>query len=138
MEALCGDFGFVEGPVWHRDRLYFSDIPRSKRFVWSDGAGLREVSGETNKGNGMDIDAEGGLLVCEHTTSSVTRFPDPSSDEGRRVVASHFDGMELNSPNDVVSTPDGAFYFTDPVYGRTNESVGLLRRSNFRSGGCCG
>jgi len=132
LEALCGDFEFIEGPVWHADCLYFSDIPQSKRYEWSAAAGLREVSGDTNKGNGMDIDADGGLLVCEHTTSAITRFPDPSSDDGRRVVASHHDGMELNSPNDVVCAPDGSFYFTDPVYGRTVESVGLLRDVQLR------
>ncbi len=37
---------------------------------------------------------------------------------GREVLASHYDGSELNSPNDVVCKSDGAIYFTDPTYGR--------------------
>jgi gluconolactonase len=54
------------------------------------------------------------LLVCEHATSSVARFS-----EGRReVLASHFEGKELNSPNDIVAASDGAIWFSDPTYGR--------------------
>ena len=37
---------------------------------------------------------------------------------GREVLATHFEGQELNSPNDVVVKSDGAIYFTDPTYGR--------------------
>ena len=37
---------------------------------------------------------------------------------GREVLATHYDGKELNSPNDVVVKSDGAIYFTDPTYGR--------------------
>jgi sugar lactone lactonase YvrE len=35
--------------------------------------------------------------------------------DGRReTLASHFEGMELNSPNDVCVKSDGSIYFTDP------------------------
>ena len=44
------------------------------------------------------------LLVCEHATSSVARF----MNGGRVVLASHFEGKELNSPNDIVAASDGA------------------------------
>ncbi|MBM4013190.1 MAG: hypothetical protein FJ286_17830, partial [Planctomycetes bacterium] len=36
----------------------------------------------------------------------------------REVVASHYQGRELNSPNDIRVKSDGATYFTDPWYGR--------------------
>jgi gluconolactonase len=36
----------------------------------------------------------------------------------REVLASHFEGRELNSPNDIVAAADGAIWFTDPSYGR--------------------
>src|SRR5439155_22524369 len=36
----------------------------------------------------------------------------------REVIASHYHGKELNSPNDVVVKSDGSIYFTDPTYGR--------------------
>jgi gluconolactonase len=67
------------------------------------------------QGNGMTYDVNLNLLVCEHATSSVTRF-NPSG--GREVLASHFEGRELNSPNDLCVTSDGSIWFTDPTYGR--------------------
>ena len=57
----------------------------------------------------------GDLLVCEHATSSVVR---ERVDGTRETVASHFDGRELNSPNDVVVSSEGSIYFSDPTYGR--------------------
>lgn len=68
-----------------------------------------------NKCNGMTYDAGLNLLVCEHSTSTLVReHPDGT----RRVVASHFAGRELNSPNDVCVRSDGSIYFSDPWYGR--------------------
>ena len=32
-----------------------------------------------------------------------------------RVLADQYEGKKFNSPNDVVSGPDGALYFTDPT-----------------------
>jgi gluconolactonase len=34
------------------------------------------------------------------------------------VLASHYEGRELNSPNDICVRSDGSIYFTDPWYGR--------------------
>ncbi len=31
------------------------------------------------------------------------------------MLADHYQGKRLNSPNDVVIGPDGAIYFTDPT-----------------------
>ena len=77
----------------------------------------------SNKGNGMTYDADLNLLVCEHATSSVARF---RPDGTREVLCSHFEGRELNSPNDIVVGNDGSIYFTDPTYGR-KEHFGVPR-----------
>jgi gluconolactonase len=66
----------------------------------------------------MTIDNDGRLIVCEHVTSSVVRMDPDGRGGGREVLATHYDGRELNSPNDVVVKSDGAIYFTDPTYGR--------------------
>jgi gluconolactonase len=66
----------------------------------------------------MTFDLDGRLVVCEHVTSSVVRMDPSGTGEGREVIASHYEGKELNSPNDVVVKSDGAIYFTDPTYGR--------------------
>ena len=109
-------FEFTEGPIWNPKEqcLLFSDIPASIRRRW-DASGVREVLKPANMGNGMTYDRELDLLVCEHATSTVARF---DRDGRRTVLASHFEGKELNSPNDIVVKSDGAIYFTDPWYGR--------------------
>jgi gluconolactonase len=63
----------------------------------------------------MTLDNDGNLIVCEHVTSSVVReHPDGT----RETLATHFQGKELNSPNDVIVARDGSVIFTDPTYGR--------------------
>jgi gluconolactonase len=118
VRVIGSGFEFTEGPIWHpRDQfLLFSDIPGDTRRRF-DGNVVREQARPTNKGNGMTYDADLNLLVCEHSTSSVTRFV-AGADGAREVLASHFEGKELNSPNDIVVGKDGSIYFTDPTYGR--------------------
>jgi gluconolactonase len=53
--------------------------------------------------------------VCEHSTSSVVR---ERPDGTRETLATHYQGKELNSPNDIVVHSSGAIYFSDPTYGR--------------------
>ena len=109
-------FQFTEGPVWHpREQfLLFSDMPGDVRRRW-DKSGIREVMRPANKCNGLTYDAELNLIVCEHATSSLVR---ERPDGRRETLASHFEGMELNSPNDVCVKSDGTIYFSDPWYGR--------------------
>ena len=39
--------------------------------------------------------------------------------DGRIVpLATHYQGKQLNSPNDIVCRSDGGIYFSDPPYGR--------------------
>ncbi|HEX4213309.1 MAG TPA: SMP-30/gluconolactonase/LRE family protein [Candidatus Dormibacteraeota bacterium] len=117
LETLGSGFIFTEGPIWHPVGRYllFSDMPGDVRRRWSEAEGVSEARRPSNKCNGMTYDAEGNLIVCEHATSLVVR---ERPDGRREVIASHFGGKELNSPNDVVVGADGAIYFTDPYYGR--------------------
>jgi gluconolactonase len=110
-------FTFTEGPIWHpRDHyLLFSDMPADVRRRWDPRNGTREVMRPSNKCNGMTYDADLNLIVCEHATSSLVR---ERPDGRREVLASHYNGVELNSPNDVCVHSDGSIYFSDPWYGR--------------------
>ena len=110
-------FEFTEGPIWHPTEHYllFSDMPGDVRRRWDEAGGVREVMRPANKCNGMTYDADLNLVICEHATSSLVRL---SPDGRREVLASHFEGKELNSPNDVCVRSDGAIYFTDPWFGR--------------------
>ena len=110
-------FIFTEGPLWHPTEHYllFSDMPGDVRRRWDEAGGVREVMRPSNKCNGMTYDAELNLVICEHATSSLVRL---SPDGRREVLASHFEGKELNSPNDVCVRSDGTIYFSDPWFGR--------------------
>jgi gluconolactonase len=119
LERLGTGFTFTEGPIWNPGGyLLFSDMPGDVRRRWDEESGVQEVANPSNKGNGMTLDNDGRLIVCEHVTSSVVRMDPDGKGSGREVLASHYEGRELNSPNDVVVRSDGAIYFTDPTYGR--------------------
>lgn len=109
-------FTFTEGPIWHPADQYllFSDMPGDVRRRLDLG-GVREIMRPSNMGNGMTYDTDLNLLVCEHATSCVARF---RPDGRREVLTSHFEGRELNSPNDICVKSDGSIWFTDPWYGR--------------------
>ena len=111
-------FMFTEGPVWHPvdHYLLFSDMPGDVRRRWDPEHGVAEAKRPANKCNGMTYDAGLNLIVCEHATSLLVR---ERPDGRREVLASHFGGKELNSPNDVCVRSDGSIYFTDPIYGRS-------------------
>lgn len=127
LEQIVSGCVFTEGPVWLPDQsLLFSDITGDKLMRWHPETGTEVVRTPNQKGNGMTLDREGRLIVCEHATSRVTRTADYRA--ARDVIAAHAGGAELNSPNDVVVMSDGGVLFTDPDFGRTLPTVGVVRR----------
>lgn len=126
VEQVATGFGFTEGPVWDsaRRQIIWSDMKHDHMRCWSAERGVQTYRKPSNKVNGNTYDAQGRLLSCEHGTSRVVR---EEPDGAITVLASHWQGAELNSPNDIVAKSDGAIYFTDPTYGRVREDVGILR-----------
>ena len=116
LDRVGTGFEFTEGPIWHPvDRyLLFSDMPGDVRRRFGPD-GITEVMRPSNKCNGMTYDGDLNLIVCEHATSSLVR---ERPDGRREILASHFEGQELNSPNDTCVRSDGSIYFSDPWYGR--------------------
>lgn len=116
-EKLGTGFLFTEGPLWHAQGKYllFSDMPGDHLRRWSAKDGVTTFRKPSNKSNGLTWDRQGRLLACEHATSSVTRT---EADGSITALASHYEGKELNSPNDIICKSDGAIYFSDPTYGR--------------------
>jgi len=125
LEQVATGFRFLEGPVWHpvKKTLIFSDIMGNGLFE-KDGEDRITIFRENSYlANGNTYDREGRLLTCEHGTSRVTRL---EHDGSMTVLASHYAGKELNSPNDIVVARDGSIYFTDPNPGRMPR-VGIPR-----------
>jgi gluconolactonase len=116
VEQIATGCTFTEGPIWMADgSLHFSDMPGDKRRRWHPDEGVTVLRDPSNKCNGMTLDNDGNLIVCEHVTSSVVR---ESPGGGRETLATHWGDKELNSPNDVIVARDGSILFTDPTYGR--------------------
>lgn len=128
LELVAEGFDFIEGPVWHdvSETLTFNDIPQSITYRWHPATGVVVLRTNTHKANGHAIDHENHLLVCEHATSQVIRTDFDGTHT--KVLASHYRGKELNSPNDIIVSNDGTIWFTDPFFGRNPSRVGVPRQ----------
>ena len=122
LETVATGFGFTEGPVWDKSGfVYVSDEEINKIFrVYPDGHKEELIALGDPDGNTYDRQ----LRLID--TASVLRAIIRVTPDGKyTVLADHFEGKKLNSPNDVVIGPDGAIYFTDPtldlVKGETQE-----------------
>ena len=128
MERVATGFEFTEGPVWNgiEGFLLFSDVSGDVTVRWSEDDGATDWRRPSGHANGLVYDAEHRLVACEHDRSVVTRT---ELDGSVSVVASHHGGKELNSPNDVCVSSDGAVWFTDPhPSGRTADWGDRARR----------
>ena len=120
-----------EGPVHVAEdvALYFTSLPRCgddggapavsiKRLDLRD-ARVDVVRPEANVANGMALDRDGRLVVCEQGTfTTLARIALVDRHTGEAGTATDAcDGVPFNSPNDVVVARDGALWFTDPSYG---------------------
>ena len=117
LEPIATGFTYTEGPVWDpsSESLLFHDIVGNVRYRWHASHGAVVDMTPTDYSNGMTLDREGRLVICQSGTSKVVR----RERDGELIsLASHFQGKELNSPNDVVLRSNGDIYFTDPAYGR--------------------
>ena len=121
IELLASGFDFLEGPIWHPiyKSILFSDIMGNSIFSWRADSRVQKRSRNSYMANGNAYDLAGRLLTCEHATSRVTRTDLTTG--SYEVLASHYDGKELNSPNDIIVKRDGMIYFTDPASGRSAE-----------------
>lgn len=125
---------WCEGPAWfaaHRT-LVWSDIPNNRMLRYDEANDTVGVFRDpSNNANGHTVDAQGRLVSCEHLTRRVTR----TGHDGRiTVLASHWQGKRLNSPNDVVVHADGGVWFSDPSYGILSDYEG--ERADSEIGAC--
>ncbi len=133
LPEIIGDgFEWTEGPVWLPDQniLLFSDIPANSIFQWSEEGGVKvylKPSGYTDSiprggetgSNGLLIDRDGNLVLCQHGDRRVARMDAPLDKPEPRFtsIADNWQGKRFNSPNDAVFNSKGELFFTDPAYG---------------------
>jgi gluconolactonase len=110
--------------------LLFSDVPRDTIFKWTEEKG-KEVyltpSGYTDTvkrggemgSNGLILDKEGHLVLCQHGNRQMARMDAPLDKPAAKYIpiANNYNGKKFNSPNDAVYNSKGELFFTDPPYG---------------------
>jgi len=118
---IATGYTFTEGPAWSREGyLLFSDIPASKIWKFIPGVENPELSrANSNGANGNAFDHKGRLYTCEGRGRRLIR----TDKKGRvEVLLDRWEGKRLNAPNDVVVRRDGHIYFTDPAFGRAQDT----------------
>ena len=89
-------------------------------MVFMEPSGYDGSDLETGPGsNGLAVDADGRLVVCDHGNRRVYRV---EQDGTKTTLADRFEGKRFNSPNDLVIHSNGDIYFTDPPYGLYGEA----------------
>lgn len=147
IELLATGLDWSEGPVWAQDGGYllFSDVPRNTVYKWAEGEGVSvylkpsgftgEKSGAGEPGsNGLAINAQGKLLLCQHGDYALSMMDAPLHSPAAQFtqIASEYEGQALNSPNDLAIHSSGAIYFTDPPYGRKGKFDDAERPLDFQ------
>jgi gluconolactonase len=108
---------WAEGPAWNGNGQYlvWSDIPNNVQMRWiNEDSRVTTFRNPSGYSNGNTFDYEGRQLSCEHGGRRVARY---ERDGTVTTIADKFQGKKLNSPNDIVVSPDGGIWFTDPFYG---------------------
>lgn len=133
IEVLSNGYEWSEGPVWvdSEKMLLFSDVPTNTVYKWTEADSIEiylKPSGYTGEtasnskeegSNGLAIDGDGKLVLCQHGDRRLAEMATPlDSPESRfTTLAERYDGKRFNSPNDVAIRSNGDYFFTDPPYG---------------------
>jgi gluconolactonase len=128
VEVIAAGLDWAEGPVWRKagGYLLFSDIPQNTIYRWKEGEGLAvflrpsgfvgdQPFGRELGCNALTFDLAGHLVINDQGNRQVVRLNE--TNYTKTILADHFEGKRLNSPNDLVYRSNGDLYFTDPPYG---------------------
>ncbi|MEQ1676920.1 MAG: SMP-30/gluconolactonase/LRE family protein [Chitinophagaceae bacterium] len=131
-EIIAEGFEWSEGSLWieKNNMLLFSDVPKNIIYKWTEEKG-KEVyltpsgfTGTTTESkepgsNGLTLDTEGHLVLCQHGNRKMARMDAPLDKPEAKFItlADKYDGKKFSSPNDAVFNSAGELFFTDPPYG---------------------
>jgi gluconolactonase len=148
IEILAEGYKWSEGPVWiaSEKMLLYSDVPNNTIHRWTEEKGAEvfltpsgytgtEPSKSREPGsNGLTLDTNGKLILCQHGDRRVARLEAPWNNPTANfvTVADRFDGKRFNSPNDVVVTSNGDMFFTDPPYGLPEQENDPTREISYQ------
>jgi gluconolactonase len=140
IEKLAEGFNWSEGPTWFQGSIVFSDVPENIIYQWKPGATAATIfmkpsgmltprEGFKEQGsNGLGVDAQGRLLICQHGERRLARV---EKDGKQTALVESFEGKHFNSPNDLALRKNGELYFTDPPYGLEGLNKSPLKELDF-------
>lgn len=128
VERVATGFSFTEGPLWHGNRLWFSDVSgdvlrsvddagRVEELIANAGGLANPPAGKSIGPNGLAPDRDGTVLMTQMGARRIVRI---GADRRITPLITDYRGKRLNSPNDLVFAADGALWFTDPPFGLYN------------------
>lgn len=114
---VAGGYKFTEGPAVAPDgRVYFTDQPNDKIYVWNEkGNSVSVFLNSSERANGTYFNKKGELIACADLHNRLVTFNKKGT---TTTLFENFDGQHLNGPNDLWIAPNGGIYFTDPYYHR--------------------
>jgi gluconolactonase len=131
-EVIADGFAWSEGPLWVEkyQMLLVSDVPKNTIFKWTEGKGMEVYltpsgyTGSIKRGgemgsNGLLLDKNGMLVMCQHGDRRMAKMDAPVNDPQAKFlpIADKFQGKRFNSPNDATYSSKNELFFTDPPYG---------------------
>ena len=136
-EIIAEGFEWSEGTLWieKENMLLFSDVPTNTIYKWTEAKG-KEIyltpsgytgtikrGGETGS-NGLLLDPNGNLVLCQHGNRQMARMDAPLNQPAPKFIslATTYQGKRFSSPNDAVYNSAGELFFTDPPYGLESQS----------------
>lgn len=132
-EIIAEGYEWSEGSLWieKHNMLLFSDVPTNTVYKWTEENGAAvylKPSGYTGPvpstskepgSNGLTLDNDGNLVLCQHGDRRVARMDAPFDKPEAKFItlADNYNGKKFSSPNDAVFNSAGELFFTDPPYG---------------------
>ncbi len=109
-------YAFTEGPAVSPDgKIFFTDQPNDRIYVWDETEGIALWSENTGRSNGMYFNTDAQLIACADLHNQLVYF---DNDKKMHVLFENYKDKYLNGPNDLWIAPNGDIYFTDPYYHR--------------------
>lgn len=146
IEVLADGFSWSEGPLWLKSEnmLIFTDVPENKIYSWDEKNGkklylypsgftINDTRGGTEGANGLALNANNELILCQHGNRVVAKMLTALSSpkDSFQFLAQQFNGKKFNSPNDLHIAKNGDIYFTDPPYGLPGQDQDSIKELGF-------
>ena len=111
--TLLSDFHFVEGPRWHHDQLWFSDMHGHRVMRSSLRGNATEVARiEDDYPSGLGWLPDGRLLVVAMATQQLRRV----EPDGSVVIHADLSTVARGDCNDMIVRADGSAYIGDMAF----------------------